>query len=66
MGGGGINIYVQGLFCKKFNSKELSFEAFFDVMRIFSTIEVINLKNSVSASAVYANFIIISVLALRI
>ncbi len=34
-----IDICIRGLFCTKFNSKRLLFEAFFDVMRIFGSIE---------------------------
>ncbi len=46
-------------FCTKFNSEQLSFGAFFDVMWT-------NLKYGVSASTVQANSAIISILALRI
>ncbi len=36
---GGIYIWARGLFCTKFNSEELLFEPFFDVMRIFGNVE---------------------------
>ncbi len=33
------NICARGLVCMKFNSKQLLFQAFFDIMRIFGSIE---------------------------
>ncbi len=36
---GEIDICTRGLFCTKFNSKQLLFEDFFDVMCIFGSIE---------------------------
>ncbi len=35
---GEIGISAQGLFCTKFNSKQLLLEAFFDAMHIFGSI----------------------------
>ncbi len=36
---GEIDICARGLFGMKFNSKQFSFEAFFDIMRIFGSVE---------------------------
>ncbi len=36
---GEIDVHVRELFCTKFNSEQLSFEAFFDVMRILGSVE---------------------------
>ncbi len=36
---GEIGICVQGLFCTKFNPKQLLFEGFLAVMRIFGSVE---------------------------
>ncbi len=36
---GEINISARGLFCTKFNSEQLLFEAFLDAMRIFGSAE---------------------------
>ncbi len=38
-GSGEIDMCASGLFCTKFNSKQLLFKAFFDVMRIFGSVE---------------------------
>ncbi len=36
---GEIDIYTKGLFCPKFDSKKLSFEPFFGIMRIFGSVQ---------------------------
>ncbi len=42
---GDRHICARGLFCMKFNSEQLLFEAFFDVMRIFGSVQPQNESN---------------------